>query len=722
MAADATSDLPKVEVQMASAISKKASISKSVSVSKNVSMSRPSMELHDFSSNTQPSSIHLDNVHYWVDVKKSKNPFDFKTEKKELLKGVSSYVEAGQLLAVMGPSGSGKSTLLDLIAGRKTLGTAAGQVYVNGEAAFHAHSDNTTISTHSKIMKKVSAYVVQDDSMFEFLAVSEVLQYFADLRMPPKTSRKDRKEKVEEVMAQLGLTRIKDSKIGGAFIRGISGGEKRRVSIACELLTSPPILFLDEPTSGLSSADAFVVVKILKNLTKRSHTVVTTIHQPSAEIYRMFDRLLLLARGEVVFSGKALEAVPYFERLGFVKDDVTSAAEFVLKVVTPGFDFGGSAEQAQSVKKLLGSAPTEPSAAPESNGKGVNNDAVVIEMANKNGTGPERVEQQLSEGEEPGILTEDEIHGLAEVFKADSIGQHSSEVVASVVNGTNKNLPPKIDMSSDSSHNASPGRQMWVLALRNLTLMSRNPNEVFATVMQGITVGIILGTLLRGANGQPSNFLQVQGIFIILLMINYSYFQALSHFIYERSIINRESAGNLYGKTWWFLSRVLTSIPFYSVALLPFGVIYHGFMEFRYDAFGWGFYVLMIIIFSNVTAAVTEFVAAISPDFANSVILSNFIMGISFMFGGFLVPRQSVPAGWTWAYYISYFTYAFSGMMVNQFELQPLDDNNPLVQFGLQPEYFLGKVWNNFGMLIAIYVVYRFLTLLALKYLHKERR
>eukprot|EP00276_Gloeochaete_wittrockiana_P023544 CAMPEP_0184370534 /NCGR_PEP_ID=MMETSP1089-20130417/162879_1 /TAXON_ID=38269 ORGANISM="Gloeochaete wittrockiana, Strain SAG46.84" /NCGR_SAMPLE_ID=MMETSP1089 /ASSEMBLY_ACC=CAM_ASM_000445 /LENGTH=697 /DNA_ID=CAMNT_0026713159 /DNA_START=491 /DNA_END=2581 /DNA_ORIENTATION=- len=651
------------------------------------STSRPSMNLKDFSTNTQPCNVYFDNVKYWVDVKTSTSPFSLKKAPKDLLKGVSGYCEAGQLLAVMGPSGSGKSTLLDLLAGRKTLGTASGDVFVNSERAFQQKSDGT-ISTSSKLMRNISGYVVQDDSMFEFLTVSEILQYFADLRMPASGG-KERQDKVAGVLAQLGLTRVKDSKIGGAFIRGISGGEKRRVSIACELVTSPPILFLDEPTSGLSSSDAYVVMKILKNLTFHGHTIVTTIHQPSAEIYRMFDRLLLLARGEAVYFGRARDAVPYFEELGFVKDDVTSAAEFVLKVVTPGYDFGGSNKQAANVKGLLSSSkPNTPTAA---NNK--ETEFTAIEVADLE-TIPEQ--NQVATDDETGVLTEEEIHTLATIYRSKPIGQKAMERVAEAVhpsNGSGANGEGTKKEIDKAVHTASPALQFYYLALRNLTLMSRNPNEVVATVMQGIVMGILLGTLLR-SNAEVTNFLQIQGIFILLVAINYSYFQALGHLIFERAIINREVAGNLYSVKWWYLARTLTSIPFYSVALLPFACIMHGFLSFRSDTLGWGYYIFIVLVFSNVTASVTEFVASISPDFASSAIISNFILAISFMFGGFLVPRQSVPSGWVWAYYIDYFTYGFSGMMVNQFSPQSLSDPaNPLNVFGLQPEYFLGKQW-----------------------------
>jgi len=227
---------------------------------------------------------------------------------KQILYDLSGSVHPGQIMAIMGASGAGKTTFLDILARKNKRGTTTGDFYVNGEKV----SDND--------FRSVIGFVDQDDTLLPTLTVHETIMDSAMLRLPRDMSLDSKRQKVEDVERQLGIWHIKDQVIGSeeGNGRGISGGEKRRVGIACELVTSPSILFLDEPTSGLDAFNAFNVVECLVDLVKTyNRTVVFTIHQPRSNIVALFDQLVLLAKGRTVYSGPFQKCQPYFDSLGY---------------------------------------------------------------------------------------------------------------------------------------------------------------------------------------------------------------------------------------------------------------------------------------------------------------------------------------------------------------------------------------------------------------------
>ena len=243
----------------------------------------------------KPASLQFENVSYHLNG-------------KQILSGVQGIAQPGQLMAIMGASGAGKTTFLDIIARKNKRGVTEGQFYVNGERVL----DNE--------YRSVVGFVDQDDTMLPTLTVHETILTSALLRLPRDMGISAKEQKVIEVEKQLGIFHIRDQLIGSEEGKGrsISGGEKRRVGIACELVTSPSILFLDEPTSGLDAFNAFNVIECLVTLAKSyNRTVIFTIHQPRSNIVALFDQLVLLARGRVVYSGPFSGCQHYFDQIGY---------------------------------------------------------------------------------------------------------------------------------------------------------------------------------------------------------------------------------------------------------------------------------------------------------------------------------------------------------------------------------------------------------------------
>ncbi|XP_078376593.1 protein white-like [Oculina patagonica] len=225
---------------------------------------------------------------------------------KQVLFNVSGNVEAGTLLAVMGASGAGKTTLMNVLAHRNI-----NQMDVRGTVEVNDRPIGTEITS-------MSAYIQQEDIFVGSLTVREHLIFQAFLRMDKKVPDDQRIGRVEEVILQLGLTKCADSYIGiPGRMRGISGGEMKRLSFASEVITDPPLLFADEPTSGLDSFMAQSLIAALQQLAEQGRTIICTIHQPSSQVYAMFDSILLLAEGRTAYMGSRADAIQYFDSLGY---------------------------------------------------------------------------------------------------------------------------------------------------------------------------------------------------------------------------------------------------------------------------------------------------------------------------------------------------------------------------------------------------------------------
>ena len=239
-------------------------------------------------------------------------------QEKTILNNITGVVSPGEILAILGPSGSGKSTLLNALAGRLQQGQGfSGTILANNKKP-------------TKQIAKRTGFVTQDDVLYPHLTVRETLVFCSLLRLPKTLTKKEKISVAEMVLAELGLSKCENTIIGNSFIRGISGGERKRVSIAHEMLINPSLLILDEPTSGLDSTAAHRLVSTLASLAQKGKTIVTSTHQPSSRVYQMFHSVLVLSEGRNLYFGKGTEAMAYFESVGFSPSFPMNPADFLL--------------------------------------------------------------------------------------------------------------------------------------------------------------------------------------------------------------------------------------------------------------------------------------------------------------------------------------------------------------------------------------------------------
>uniref|UniRef100_A0A7S4I2L4 ABC transporter domain-containing protein n=1 Tax=Vannella robusta TaxID=1487602 RepID=A0A7S4I2L4_9EUKA len=266
------------------------------------------------------------------------------SEPKQILSDVAGYAEPGKFLAILGPSGAGKTTLLNILCRRMQVGKQSGDFTANGTSLYS--------SSASAKYTNMIGYVMQHDALLPFLTVQETLIYSGMLTLPQALPNKTKVNRILQVMNELGLAKVAHQYVGNELVRGISGGEKKRLSIAIELLRNPSVLFLDEPTSGLDAKNALRLCQNLASLAhKYKYTVVTTIHQPRSQIFDQFDLLLILAGGgRQVYFGPASETLAHFSKLGYECPMHENPADYFIDCVTS--DFQGDEAQAESEERI----------------------------------------------------------------------------------------------------------------------------------------------------------------------------------------------------------------------------------------------------------------------------------------------------------------------------------------------------------------------------------
>ncbi|KAI8715406.1 hypothetical protein NCS52_01048200 [Fusarium sp. LHS14.1] len=287
---------------------------------------RPVAEKHLF--NTTVKNLTWRGVTVTVKDRETKEP-------KAIVDNVEGVVEAGEICALMGPSGCGKTTLLNVLARRPTNASdVEAEVLVNGSRLSRA------------AFREVSCFVEQEDALIGSLTVRETLEFSSRLASTSSSlPKRERLMRIDSLLESFGLVGQANTLIGTPIRKGISGGQKRRVGVASQLITSPKLLFLDEPTSGLDSAASCEVVRYLRAVAKRNNLVVVcSIHQPSTSTFNLFDKLLLLSGGKTHYFGPVADVATYYAEAGAALPHYVNPAEHLLELVN--IDFAQDREEA----------------------------------------------------------------------------------------------------------------------------------------------------------------------------------------------------------------------------------------------------------------------------------------------------------------------------------------------------------------------------------------
>ncbi|GJQ09948.1 hypothetical protein GpartN1_g1739.t1 [Galdieria partita] len=592
-------------------------------------------------------------------VRQSKGLFNRKPEDKEILKGISGIVKPGQLLAIMGASGAGKSTLLNVLAGRMSSSGnyfASGSVRLNGE------------KREFSVFKKISAYVMQDDNMFAELTVHEQITLSCLLRLPNTMAIEKKKQRVQEVIQEMGLSHVANTMIGSETKRGVSGGERKRVSIATELVTNPSLLFLDEPTSGLDAFNAQNVMQSLLKLAKNGRTVITTIHQPRSDIFNMFDMLMLLSEGRVMYFGPAKDAVFYFEGIGYPCPQHYNPADFFLDVISRDGRSKEAEQESQKKIEYLGNCF-------EKYGK-----QLIVENSMKE-------------------LEEDDVQMYTK--------------------------PSKSNLNSEKFAN-SYTFEFLLLAKRAFKLEIREKASNIARVAQTLFFAVFLGLiwLNKGRNISYRDYDAVAGI-LFFLLINQSFISAFGTVFVlplERTIVLRERASGMYRVSAYYLSKTLIELPRNALLCIVYVILLYWMVGLQATARD--FFLSYVIVYLTVLTAegLASAVASSAPNPQVAAAITPAFIVTSLLFGGFFLSSGQIPNYFIWLKYLSFFHYSYGSLLQVQFENWKFYDQASCPVGGvctgsavlqkLGPSLSLG---GNLGLLITLLVSFRALTYAILR-------
>ncbi|XP_019186841.1 PREDICTED: ABC transporter G family member 22 isoform X2 [Ipomoea nil] len=469
------------------------------------------------------------------------------TEEKEILNGISGAVDPGEVLALMGPSGSGKTTLLSLLGGRIREPTG-GSITYNEQP-------------YNKFLKSRIGFVTQDDILFPHLTVKETLTYAARLRLPKKLTKEEKESRAMDVIYELGLERCQDTMIGGSFVRGVSGGERKRVCIGNEIIINPSLLFLDEPTSGLDSTTALRMVEILQDIAEAGKTVITTIHQPSSRLFHKFDKLILLGKGSLLYFGKASAALDYFLSIGCVPLIAMNPAEFLLDLANGNINDVSVPSELED-KVQMGNSMRE-----TRNGKP--SPAVVHEYL------VESYETQVAESEKKKLSAPLPI---------------------------DEELKSKVS-SIKREWGASWCEQYSILFWRGLK-ERRHDYFSWLRITQVIATALILGMLWWKSGGDKPTELQDQAGLLFFIAVFWGFFPvftAIFTFPQERAMLSKERAADMYQLSAYFVARTTSDLPLDLFLPVLFILVVYFMAGLKRDAAS--FFLTMLTVFLCIVAA-----------------------------------------------------------------------------------------------------------------------
>ncbi|CDW80123.1 abc transporter family protein [Stylonychia lemnae] len=278
-----------------------------------------------------PVKLTFEDVRFEVTIKLSKNEAREKGTnfiKQEIIKGVSGYAMPGETLYIMGSSGAGKTSLLNILSDRASnkAGTKlSGKLMIN---------DKNPLT--QDVFGSIAGYVMQDDILFSYYSPRQALRFAARLKLN-NVPEEEQNSKVESLLQELGLRQCADTPIGDQQRKTLSGGERKRVAIGVELITDPSMILLDEPTSGLDSFKALQIVRLLNRQARKGKTVISTIHQPGSDSFALFDRLIYMCDGHIVYQGKASDVASYFKQINIPCPKFANPADFIMRITTVNY-------------------------------------------------------------------------------------------------------------------------------------------------------------------------------------------------------------------------------------------------------------------------------------------------------------------------------------------------------------------------------------------------
>lgn len=573
-----------------------------------------------------------------------------KNNAKTILKSVSGRLRSGELTAIMGPSGAGKSTLLNILTGYKWSG-------VEGSITMNGHERNISA------FRKLSCYIMQDNQLHANLTVAEAMKVASNLKLGSHVSKAEKEEVIQEILETLGL-----SEHVNTMTSNLSGGQKKRLSIALELVNNPPIMFFDEPTSGLDSSSCFQCISLLKTLARGGRTIICTIHQPSARLFEMFDALYTLAEGQCVYQGSTSQLVPFLRNINLNCPSYHNPASFIIEV--------SCGEYGDNIKNLVNSIQNgkydirEGHPFPESKSEPLNNEpteAFQKDNAAENAESKDKNDvNNLEEKFQENNSKMTNSRSLIPTFANNDIAKQAEVVISMDVdkkdNAESALLDDSITGMTPERYPTSEYQQFWIVLKRTLLFSRRDWTLMYLRLFAHILVGLLIGALYYDIGNDGAKVLSNLGfLFFNMLFLMYTSMTiTILSFPLELPVLLKENFNRWYSLKSYYLAITVSDIPFQAIFCVIYVTIVYFMTSQPADTMRFSMFLGTCLLISFVAQSVGLVVGA-AMNVQNGVFLAP-VMSVPFLlFSGFFVSFDAIPVYLRWITYLSYIRYGFEG-------------------------------------------------------------
>ncbi|KAL1334319.1 hypothetical protein HN51_063249 [Arachis hypogaea] len=544
----------------------------------------------------QPLTIAFKDVQYFVETPPEMKKHGSNEKRLQLLCDITGAFRPGVLTALMGVSGAGKTTLMDVLSGRKTGGIIEGDIRIGGYPKVQ------------KTFARVSGYCEQNDIHSPYITVEESVTYSAWLRLPMEIDTATKGKFVEEVLETIELDDIKDSLVGIPGQSGLSTEQRKRLTIAVELVSNPSIIFMDEPTSGLDARAAAVVMRAVKNVVGTGRTTVCTIHQPSIDIFETFDELILMkAGGRIIYSGMlghhSNKLIEYFQNIPGVPKikDNYNPATWMLEATSAS------------------------------------------------------IEQELK-------------IDFATIYKESHLYRETIQMVEEL----SKPVPGSSDLHFSTPFPQNTLGQFMACLWKQHLSYWRSPEYNLTRFIFMVVAAVIFGAVFwqkgKEINNQQDLFNIFGSMYIAVIFLGVNYCSTILPYVAtERSVLYREKFAGMYSSIAYSFAQVAIEIPYILVqAILYVGITYPmiGF-EWSVAKVFWYFYTTFCTFLYFVYLGMLIMSLSTNLDIAS--VLSTAVYTIFNLFSGFLMPGPKIPKWWVWCYWICPTAWSLNGLLTSQY-------------------------------------------------------
>ncbi|KAH6826662.1 ABC-2 and Plant PDR ABC-type transporter family protein [Perilla frutescens var. hirtella] len=607
-----------------------------------------------------PLAMSFDNVNYFVDMPPEMREQGVTEDKLQLLRDVTGAFRPGVLTALMGVSGAGKTTLMDVLAGRKTGGYIEGDIMISG------------FPKNQETFARISGYCEQTDIHSPQVTIRESLIYSAFLRLPKEVTKEQKMAFVDEVMDLVELDNLKDAIVGIPGVTGLSTEQRKRLTIAVELVANPSIIFMDEPTSGLDARAAAIVMRTVRNTVDTGRTVVCTIHQPSIDIFESFDELLLMKRGgQVIYAGPlgrhSQKIVEYFEAV-------------------PGVP---------RIKEKYNPATW------------------MLEASS--------------------IATEARLGmDFAEYYKTTDLYRRNKTLVEEL----STPAPGAKDIHFDTQFSQSSWGQFKSCLWKQWWTYWRSPDynlvRYFFTLACALLVGTVFWRVGTKRDSDTDLLTIIGAMYASVLFVGINNCSTVQPVVaIERTVFYRERAAGMYSALPYALSQVIVEIPYVVIQTTYYTLIVYAMVcfEWTFAKFFWFYFVtLFSFLYFTYYGMMT---VSITPNHQVAAIFAAAFYALFNLFSGFFIPRPKIPKWWVWYYWICPVAWTVYGLIIGQYgdvtttiTIAGSSGQGPMIKdyiqdhFGFDPD-FKGPVA---AVLVGFAVFFAFMYAYCIKSLNFQMR